>query len=162
MSCWCLRKAKGRGKCNKVLVWHAGWSSREGSCGRWRAGTNSSLPSCTKLCWRACLAAKVQILLYPGGQFAYSFLITGFPFTPGSSLTLWKTLLAWGVALVPMWPYHIHLSYPMLLSLRILSAGEDVSCGPALLHVYTHVVGGLCLSFDSSCRMTAGWVGVLW
>lgn len=114
MSCWCLRKAKGRGRSNKVLVWHAGWSSREGSCGRRRAGTNSSLPSCTKLCWRACLAAKIQILLYPGGQFAYSFLITGFPFTPGSSLALWKTLVVWEVVLMP-------ISHPLILPLAFVS-----------------------------------------
>lgn len=42
-----------------------------------------------------------------------------------------------------------------------LSAGEDVSCGPALLPVYTHIVGGLCESFDSSHRTATGWVGVL-
>lgn len=33
MSCWCLRKAKGRGKSNKALVWDAGWSSGEGAVG---------------------------------------------------------------------------------------------------------------------------------
>lgn len=57
-----------------------------------------------------------------------------------------------------MWPYHICLSYPVLLSLRFLSAGEDVSHDPALLHVYTQVVGGLYLSFDSGCGMTTGWL----
>lgn len=139
MSCWCLRKAKGRGKSNKVLVWHTGWSSREGSCGRWRAGTNSSLPSCTKLCWRACLAAKIQILLYPGGQFAYSFLITGFPFTPGSSLALRKTLLAWGVVLVPMW-----VSHPLTLPHTFVSKDFEYwwgcfprSSSPTCIHTHS-------------------------
>lgn len=42
-----------------------------------------------------------------------------------------------------------------------LSADKDVSRGPALLLVYTRMVGGLRMSFDSSHRTTTEWFGVL-
>lgn len=42
-----------------------------------------------------------------------------------------------------------------------LSADGEVSHGSALLLVYTHMVGGLRMSFDSSHRTTTEWFGVL-
>lgn len=60
---------------------------------------------------------------------------------------------------------HVSISHRLILPQgfvsKELSAGQDVSRGPALLRVYTHIVGGLRVSFDSSRRMAMGWVGVL-